>query len=125
MFEKGVKSRVVKIDSQQTWQQIISNPMYQVSPVIVYFTAAWCKPAMAMNPLFEEQALIHKDAIFLYVDVDEVKGMMKKMKIKAMPTFLMMMMNKKTEGEVIDKVVGANPVETKKRIAAFIHSVHI
>ncbi|KAJ9568088.1 hypothetical protein OSB04_004054 [Centaurea solstitialis] len=124
MFKKGVKSRVVQIDSQETWQKITSNPMYQASHVIVYFTAAWCKPAMMMNPLFEEQALIHKDALFLSIDVDEAKGMMEKMKIKAMPTFIMMMMNK-NEGEVIDKVVGANPVEIKKRITAFIHYVHI
>lgn len=42
------------------------------------------------------------------------------MKIKAMPTFLMMTSNKNKEWEVMDKVVGANPKEIKKRIAAFI-----
>ena len=30
-------------------------------------------PATAMEPLFEEQALIHKDFMFLSVDVDEAK----------------------------------------------------
>nr|GFC17576.1 thioredoxin-like protein CXXS1 [Tanacetum cinerariifolium] len=39
--------------------------------VIVYFTAAWCKPSMEMNPVFEEQAMIFKDALFLSVDVDD------------------------------------------------------
>ncbi|CAH1428671.1 unnamed protein product [Lactuca virosa] len=120
MLKKGVKSRVVQVDSQEKWNHITSKPMYQDSPIIVNFTAMWCKPATAMEPLFEEQALIHKDATFLSVDVDEVKGLREKMKIKAMPTFLMMTSNKNKEWEVMDKVVGANPREIKKRIAAFI-----
>ncbi|PWA44796.1 hypothetical protein CTI12_AA522500 [Artemisia annua] len=71
MVEKVVKSRVIQIDSQETCDLITSKPMYQASPVIVYFTAAWCKPSMEMNPLFEEQAMIFKDALFLSVDVDD------------------------------------------------------
>ncbi|KAI3504449.1 hypothetical protein L2E82_46213 [Cichorium intybus] len=123
MFEKVVKSRVLQVDSQEKWNLITSKPEYLDSPIIVNFTANWCMPATAMEPLFEEQALIHKDAIFLSVDVDEVKGLMEKMKIKAMPTFIMMTPNKNQEREVMDKVVGANPNEIKKRIAAFINLV--
>ncbi|KAL4566838.1 hypothetical protein LXL04_030963 [Taraxacum kok-saghyz] len=123
MLEKGAKSRVVQVDSQETWNLITSKLMYQDSPIIVNFTATWCMPATAMEPLFEEQALIHKDALFLSVDVDEAKGLMKKMKIRAMPTFIMMTCNKKREWVVMDKVVGANPNEIKKRIAAFIHFI--
>ncbi|KAI3688564.1 hypothetical protein L2E82_46215 [Cichorium intybus] len=120
-----VKSRVLQIDSQEKWNLITSKPMYQDSPIIVNFTATWCKPATAMEPLFEEQALKHKEAIFLSVDVDEVKGLMEKMKIKAMPTFIMMTPNKNQEREVMDKVVGANPNEIKKTIATFINLARI
>ncbi|XP_071694339.1 thioredoxin-like protein CXXS1 [Rutidosis leptorrhynchoides] len=123
MVEKVVKSRVVQIDSQKTWNMITSKLMHQTTiPVIMYFTAAWCKPAMTMKPVFEEQAMIHKDTLFLSVDVDDVKGVMKKMQIKAMPTFIMIKLDNKQKGKVMDKVVGANPNEVKKRIAAFIHS---
>lgn len=41
------------------------------------------------------------------------------MEIKAMPTFLML----KDGNQVVDKLVGANPDETKKRIGGFIQSI--
>lgn len=50
---------------------------------------------------------------------------MEKMQTKAMPTFVMLTIDDKQEGEVIDKVVGANPDEAKKRIAAFINSFRL
>lgn len=40
-----------------------------------------------------------------------------KMEIKAMPTFLLM-----REGAQVDKLVGANPDEIRKRTEAFIRS---
>lgn len=40
------------------------------------------------------------------------------MEIKAMPTFVLM-----KEGSEVDKLVGANPEEIKKRISGFIHSI--
>ncbi|KAG6593426.1 Thioredoxin-like protein CXXS1, partial [Cucurbita argyrosperma subsp. sororia] len=47
-------------------------------------------PSVAMNPFFEELAFNYPDALFLTVDVDEVKEVAAKMEIKAMPTFLLM-----------------------------------
>ena len=41
--------------------------------VVVHFTAAWCIPSVAMNQFFEELASNYPDALFLTVDVDEVK----------------------------------------------------
>lgn len=43
-----------------------------------------------------------------------------KMEVKAMPTFLLM-----REGAVVDKVVGANPEEIRKRIDGFVQSIRI
>lgn len=40
------------------------------------------------------------------------------MEIKAMPTFLSM-----REGTVVDKLVGANPEEIKRRVDGFVQSV--
>lgn len=42
------------------------------------------------------------------------------MKIKAMPTFILM-----KEGALVDKLVGANPQEIRKMINGFIHSVRL
>ncbi|KAF3453536.1 hypothetical protein FNV43_RR03976 [Rhamnella rubrinervis] len=111
-------SRVVKVDSKESWDFLISQATNQSCPVVVHFTAAWCIPSLAMNPFFEELALSYQDILFLLVDVDEVKAVAAKMEIKAMPTFLLM-----KKGEPVDKLVGANPEELRKRINDFIHPI--
>ncbi|TYH30282.1 hypothetical protein ES288_A01G082200v1 [Gossypium darwinii] len=111
---KKPKSRVVKINSQRTWDFFITQANNQACPVMVHFTAAWCVPSVAMNPFFEELALSYKDILFLSVDVDDVKEAASKMEITAMPTFLLM-----RQGTQVDKLVGANPDEIKKMIDAF------
>ncbi|XVF04007.1 hypothetical protein REPUB_Repub05bG0043300 [Reevesia pubescens] len=113
-----VKSRVVKVESEDSWDFFITQANNQGCPVIVHFTAAWCVPSVAMNSLFEELALSYQDILFLLVDVDDVKGVASKMEIKAMPTFLLMM-----QGTQIDKLVGANRDEIRKRIDGFAHQI--
>uniref|UniRef100_A0ABL6UV74 Thioredoxin domain-containing protein n=1 Tax=Cannabis sativa TaxID=3483 RepID=A0ABL6UV74_CANSA len=68
-------------------------------------------PSVAMNPIFEELASTYTDVLFLTVDVDE---------IKAMPTFVLM-----RNGAQVDKLVGANPDEIKKRIDSFVQSSRV
>ncbi|KAM7498814.1 hypothetical protein LguiA_023228 [Lonicera macranthoides] len=116
--EQHKKSRVVKVDSVKTWDFFKTQAINQGSPVVIHFTAAWCIPSVTMKPLFEELALSYQDVLFLSVDVDEVKEVASKMEIKAMPTFVLM-----KEGSQVDKLVGANPEEIKKRISGFIHSI--
>ncbi|KAL4272929.1 hypothetical protein GQ457_13G002660 [Hibiscus cannabinus] len=113
---KKPKSRVVKIDSEQSWDFFITQANKQGCPVMVHFTAAWCVPSVAMSPLFEELALSYQDVLFLSLDVDDVKGAASKMGITAMPTFLLM-----KQGTEINKLVGANPNEIKKMIDGFVH----
>ncbi|KAE8714929.1 Thioredoxin-like protein CXXS1 [Hibiscus syriacus] len=103
------KSRVVNIDSVQSWDFYFNQATNQGCPIVVHFTASWCMPSVAMNPFFEELASTFQHVLFLTVDVDDVKEVAKKMEIKAMPTFLLM-----REGTVVDKFVGANPEEMKK-----------
>ncbi|KAG1365369.1 thioredoxin-like protein CXXS1 [Cocos nucifera] len=112
------KSRVVKVDSEESWNLSISQANNQGSPVFVHFSASWCVPSLAMNSYFEELAKTYQDIVFLLVDVDELKGVASKMEVKAMPTFVLM-----RDGAVITKIVGANPGEMKKRIDAFAHSL--
>ncbi|XP_021892959.1 thioredoxin-like protein CXXS1 [Carica papaya] len=107
MERQKMKSRVFKVASAQSWDSFVT----QTSSVVVHFTASWCRPSVAMNPFFEELALTYKNILFLLVDVDEIKEVASKMEIKAMPTFVLM-----KEGSQVDKLVGANPLEIKKRI---------
>lgn len=41
--------------------------------IVAHFTASWCVPSVFMNSFFEDLASSYKDALFLIVDVDEVK----------------------------------------------------
>ncbi|KAL5579167.1 hypothetical protein UlMin_011609 [Ulmus minor] len=118
--EEHNKPRVVKIDSAESWDLHVNQANNQGSPVVVHFTASWCMPSVAMNPIFEELASNHPDVLFLIVDVDEVKEVASKMEIKAMPTFLLM-----RSGVEFDKIVGANPEEIRKRVDGFVQSVRV
>lgn len=109
--DQSSKSKVVKVDSKDSWEFHVNQATNQGSPIVVHFTAAWCMPSVAMNPFFEELATNFPDVSFLTVDVDEVKEVASKYEVKAMPTFLLM-----KNGSPIDKLVGANPDEIKKRI---------
>lgn len=67
------KSRVLKVDSEESWEYYITHATNQACPVVVHFTAAWCMPSVAMNQFFEELASTYPDILFLTVDVDDVK----------------------------------------------------
>ncbi|XP_054777585.1 thioredoxin-like protein CXXS1 [Prosopis cineraria] len=114
------KSKVVVIDSSQSWDSYVDQATNQNCPVVVHFTACWCMPSVAMNPFFEELASSYQDVLFLTVDVDEVKDVATRLEIKAMPTFVLF-----KDGTVVDKIIGANPEELKKRIDGFVQSIRV
>ncbi|RVW37362.1 Thioredoxin-like protein CXXS1 [Vitis vinifera] len=135
------ESRVVKVDSEESWDLFFSQATNQGCPVVVHFTAAWCIPSVAMTAkiidgyntlsvwsfprLNSSWASSIRGSHCLYMKLEtqliEVCGLYQevasKMEIKAMPTFLLM-----REGAQVDKLVGANPDEIRKRTEAFIRS---
>ncbi|KAK7328029.1 hypothetical protein VNO77_22123 [Canavalia gladiata] len=111
------KPKVQVIDSLQSWEFHVTQASNQNCPVVAHFTASWCMPSVAMIPVFEELAFSYQDVLFLSVDVDEVKEVATRMDVKAMPTFLLL-----KDGKTVDKVVGANPEEIKKRIDGLVRS---
>ncbi|XP_024930753.1 thioredoxin-like protein CXXS1 [Ziziphus jujuba] len=118
--EQQIKSKAVKVDSVESWDSFVGQATNQGCPIVVHFTASWCMPSVAMNPFFEELASSFPDVLFLTVDVDEVKEVASRLEIKAMPTFLLM-----RDGAQVDKLVGANPEEIRKRVEAFVHSFRV
>ncbi|CAJ1961452.1 unnamed protein product [Sphenostylis stenocarpa] len=114
------KSKVVVIDSLQSWDFHVTQATNQNCPVVVHFTASWCIPSVAMAPVFDELASSYQDLLFLTVDVDEVKEVATKMNVTAMPTFLLL-----KNGAAVEKVVGANPEEIKKRVDGLAESTRV
>ncbi|KAJ4763569.1 Thioredoxin [Rhynchospora pubera] len=72
-LEEMKKAKVVKVESEDSWNLFLSQASNHGCPVIVHFSASWCVPSLAMNGYFEELALNYQDILFLLVDVDEVK----------------------------------------------------
>lgn len=114
---EGNRSKVLKVESKDQWQSLVNIAKHQGSLIVVHFGASWCIPSVAMNSLFEELALTYPDVMFIAVDVDEVKEVASMMAVKAMPTFLLI-----KDGTTVDKLVGANPDEIKRRVGSFIQS---
>jgi len=72
--------------------------------MIVDCFATWCGPCKVIAPKVVEFAKKYPTARFYKVDVDEVPDVAQELGISAMPTFVIF-----NEGDVADKVVGANP----------------
>ncbi|KAG0494553.1 hypothetical protein HPP92_005547 [Vanilla planifolia] len=111
------KSRVLKVESEESWESFMAQAKSQGSPVVVHFSASWCVPSLSLNSFVEELATTYPDILFLLVDVDEVKEVAAKMKVKAMPTFIIF-----RDGSPVNRMVGANPGEIKKRIEALFNT---
>ncbi|XP_059661312.1 thioredoxin-like protein CXXS1 [Cornus florida] len=118
--EQQNKSRVLKVNSEETWDFYVTQATNQGRPIVAHFTASWCMPSVAMNPFLEELASTYQDVLFLTVDVDDVKEVAAKFEVKAMPTFLLM-----KDGARIDKLVGANPDKIRKSIESLLQSSQI
>ena len=118
--EQSSKPGVIKVDSPDSWDSYMNQAKAHGSPVVVHFTASWCIPSLAMNPFFEELAYAYPDALFLTVDVDDVKEVASKLDVKAMPTFLFL-----KDGAQVEKLVGANPEEIRRRVDGFVQSIRV
>ena len=64
-------------------------------------------------PMIEKFAEQYSSAAFYKLDVDQVPEAAQKAEVSAMPTIVLY-----KNGEVVDKVIGANPALIKQKIAA-------
>lgn len=76
-------SIVKVIDDEDQWAALVSS---SDTPVVVKFTAVWCHPCKAIQPVFEQLADEHR-ALFVTVDVDELDSVTAEYGIAMMPTF--------------------------------------
>ncbi|MBR1889379.1 MAG: thioredoxin [Alloprevotella sp.] len=92
--------------------QNFENQLEKGLPLIIDFSATWCGPCRMMAPIISELSDIYAEKIIVgKVDVDENPDICAKYGIRNIPTILFF-----KNGEVVDKVVGAQPKsELEKR----------
>ncbi|KAL7098298.1 hypothetical protein ACP275_09G007700 [Erythranthe tilingii] len=79
---------------------------------ILYFTATWCGPCRVISPVFSTLAAKYPKAVFLKVDIDEVKDAAAEWNISSVPCFFFV-----KNGKEVDTVVGADKTSLEKKIA--------
>ena len=86
-------------------------------PVVVDFFATWCGPCKLIAPVLEQLAEeFDGQAKIVKLDVDQAKEVAIQYGVKSVPTLIFF-----KDGEIADKVVGAQPKsELKTKIAALV-----
>ncbi|CDR37723.1 CYFA0S01e15808g1_1 [Cyberlindnera fabianii] len=100
---------VTQIKTAEEFKTAISDSKL----VVVDFFATWCGPCKMIAPLLEKFSEQHTDAVFYKLDVDEVGQVAQEQEVSAMPTIIFY-----KNGQVVDKVIGANPNAIKAKITA-------
>lgn len=107
---KGAEPYVIEIRSLEQFEEELRNSKV---PVVVDFYATWCGPCKMIGPVYEGLAKTHEGKVkFLKVNVDEVRSLLDKYNVKAMPTFLFFDQN----GNLTERLVGANAAKLQEII---------
>jgi len=107
-----LKSGVKHIKSEQEWDSLMSTAASLDLPVLVKFTADWCKPCKAIAPLFKSLAEANSELIFGELDYDANKKLAKRLGAKIMPTFQLYRHFTKTS-----EFIGANEEKLKDTVS--------
>eukprot|EP00553_Chaetoceros_curvisetus_P000485 CAMPEP_0204616128 /NCGR_PEP_ID=MMETSP0717-20131115/3447_1 /ASSEMBLY_ACC=CAM_ASM_000666 /TAXON_ID=230516 /ORGANISM="Chaetoceros curvisetus" /LENGTH=164 /DNA_ID=CAMNT_0051629259 /DNA_START=109 /DNA_END=600 /DNA_ORIENTATION=+ len=94
----------------QEVEDILMKASAEGKLVVIDFSAVWCGPCKMIAPLYHELSEMSEfsNIVFLKVDVDENPDTAMKFQVSAMPTFLFI-----KSGQVVDKMMGANPAKLK------------
>ncbi|KAI9200600.1 hypothetical protein LWI28_010310 [Acer negundo] len=100
------EGQVISCHTIESWNEQLQKGLESKKLVVVDFTATWCPPCRLIAPVFSDLAKKLTNAIFLKVDVDELKSVAQDWAVEAMPTFIFL-----KEGKIVDKFVGAKKDE--------------
>ncbi|EGD79385.1 thioredoxin h isoform 1 [Salpingoeca rosetta] len=91
---------VVQVESVKHFQDLMREATDKGWPLVVKFTAVWCKPCKAIQPHYQQLAA-KLPGIFLQVDVDEVDELADRYRVNALPTFLVVKDRKRLFSSVV------------------------
>ncbi|KAM7277142.1 hypothetical protein ACFE04_019008 [Oxalis oulophora] len=110
---KLTSENVHLITSWDIWDKTISESCKDNKIVVANFSASWCNPCRKIAPTYCDLADKYTSLIFITVDVDQLAELANKWEVKATPSFFYL-----KEGRQIDKIVGGDKEELKKKTAA-------
>lgn len=106
--ETTTMSAITIISSEAEFKQVTS----QSNLVVVDFFATWCGPCKMLAPMLEKFAAEYTTASFYKVDVDALPAVAAANDVASMPTILFF-----KAGQLVGRVIGANPAAVKQNLA--------
>lgn len=94
-----------------TLQKDFDEALTHTGLVVVDFFAKWCGPCKMIAPHIETYSQTYTDVKFIKVDVDDHQTISKLYDVSSLPTIIFL-----RNGEVVEKVIGANPNKIKAAI---------
>jgi len=94
---------LIHVESDDQYDQIIENELPNGKAIFVKCSASWCGPCKAIAPQYKELAKRNQNNTFITLDVDECENTVKTLKIRGMPTFVVLQNDKE-----VCRVVGAD-----------------
>ena len=105
-------SKIIKLNQLEEFQNSIKKNSKKLA--VVYFYTTWCGPCKAMAPHLSKFVKEYPEVSCYKVDVDENPEIAKQCEVTAMPTFVFA-----KDGEILGKVVGADPNGLEKAIIEY------
>ena len=110
---KSPASNYLTPDSQEEWDAALTLSTKTGAPLVVDFTASWCKPCKAIAPFYKSLPSEY-DALFVTVDVDELDEVAQTAKVSMMPTFAVY-----EGGKQVEKMAGADEVKLEAMVGRY------
>lgn len=108
----GTSDALHTVASEAEFHQIIAA---SDKPVLVYFSAAWCKPCRVTTPYMEELALEETHRVRVVgVDVDHMARIIGQHRVLSMPTVILF-----KRGQEVGRIADVKP---KRQYSAFLDS---
>lgn len=83
----------------RSFQQALASAS---KPMILVFSASWCKPCQAMKPILDEIAKEMPNVTFMRADFDASPDLAQSYQIESIPAILFI----RQDGMVVDRVIG-------------------
>ncbi|KAE8689534.1 Thioredoxin H9 [Hibiscus syriacus] len=101
------------ITTKQSWEEKLTEATRDGKILVANFSAPWSAPCRSIARVYGELADKYTSLVFVTVDVGELAEFSNSWDVSVNPTFIVI-----KDGRQVDKFVGADKAELKKKMAA-------